>query len=69
MRETRKTMINTPAAIVGRTLARDAVLLARVAAPEDAEVARRLASALRDPARVERFLADDSRRSPAARIA
>ena len=55
--------VNTPAAIVGRTLARDAVLLARVAAPEDAEIARQFAAALKDPERVARFLADDRRKT------
>lgn len=54
--------INTPMAVVGRTLARDARLLARVAAPEDAEVARQFERALKDPARVERFLSDGRRR-------
>jgi hypothetical protein len=52
--KTKKT--NTPSAIVGRTLARDAVLLARVAAPDDAEIARKFALALRDPERVARLL-------------
>lgn len=58
--------INTPIAVVGRTLARDAVLLARVASPEDADVARRLAAALKDPQRVARFLDEDKRQPVSA---
>jgi len=57
----RREQSRTPIAVVGRTLARDAVLLARVASPEDADVARRLAAALKDPQRVERFLNEDQR--------
>ncbi len=53
-------------AVVGRTLARDAMLLARVAAPEDADVARRIAAALKDPARVARMIGEaDSVQIPA----
>lgn len=42
--------------IVGRALSRDALLLSRVAAPADAEIARQFVSALRDPKRVALFL-------------
>ena len=56
----------SPIAVVGRTLARDAMLLARVAAPEDAAVARRIAEALKDPARVARLIGEvDSVQIPA----
>jgi len=48
----------SPIAVVGRTLSRDAILLARVAAPEDAAVARRIAAALKDPARVARLIGE-----------
>ena len=41
---------------VGRTLAQDARLLARVAAPEDAQIAMACARALRDPERVRRLI-------------
>jgi len=42
--------------VVGRTLAQDARLLARVASPLDAEVATACARALRDPERVRRLI-------------
>ena len=42
--------------IVGRALSRDALLLSRVAAPADAEIARKMVAALRDPKRVALFL-------------
>jgi NhaP-type Na+/H+ or K+/H+ antiporter len=41
---------------VGRTLAQDARLLARVASPEDATIATACARALRDPERVRRLI-------------
>lgn len=41
---------------VGRTLAQDARLLARVASPEDAKIATACARALRDPERVRRLI-------------
>ena len=46
----------TPAAVVGRSLSRDALMLARVAAPEDGAVARRIAAALRRPERVRKMI-------------
>jgi hypothetical protein len=48
----------SPIVVVGRALSRDAVLLARVAAPDDAEIARRIARALKDPARVAQFIGE-----------
>lgn len=48
--------VATPFGIVGRTLSRDATMLAKIAAPDDAVVARACAVALRDPERVARLL-------------
>ena len=52
----RKQRSTEPLAVVGRTLSRDAAMLARVAAPADAVAARAVAVALRDPARVARLV-------------
>jgi hypothetical protein len=52
----RKQQSAEPLAVVGRVLSRDASMLARVAAPADADAARLVAKALRDPARVARLI-------------
>ena len=57
---------------VGQALSTDATLLARVASPADAVIARAIARALRDPERVARLvegLVDDPAPAPAPRAA
>ena len=59
--------------IVGRTLSRDAVMLSKVTAPEDAKVARAIAVALRDPQRVralvDGIMSDDEMSAAGAVVA
>ncbi len=48
--------VNHPLSIIGNILSKEARMLARAAAPDDAVAARALARALRDPERVARLV-------------